>query len=661
MNAFTRAIKTIRQVGLLPVLQIGLYRFGLITGHYRRMTPPVAPERNLLKVHWLNSILSLADTQIPGFFYKDPDLKAACLKEAEYILTGKCHIFGCMPAEIFPTDAAYTHHWTEFEQKHISLPVEDIKFIWEPARLGWIFALGRAQAAGEIPSLGRKTWDLLQRFLQLNPVNCGPNWMNGQEVALRILALAFFHDVFRDCPDLPADWEQSLAQTLIDHARRIPPTLVYARSQQNNHLLVEAAGLYTAGVFLPDHPEARKWRNTGWKVFHQGLVDQIADDGTYAQYSTNYHRLMLQIALWVKVVSMRVGNDFPETSVKKLAAATNWLDGLIAPESGWVPNYGHNDGAYILPFTGQPFEDFQPVVTAAKEYFLSTTGLDQKDEMTLWFDWLTGRSGEHTLRSIDQIPIPPVRSYRKVSEGSATIVLFTPELKRRPGQADLLQVALWKGGHPVVLDPGTYRYNAASPWDNALAGTRVHNTVSINEEDQMTRAGRFLWLDWPVMHWNSDKTAPNLMVASHNGYRRFSLTHEREVAMINEHVWRVFDRIEPTNDRSLVPVDIWIHWLLPALDWEIGQSSLTYGKTYTELKVLLTPLGGENRISECEYQVIKAGEMLYSSTGSDVPTGSIENLGWYSPTYGIKEPAVSYRVMIPKVTRLEFLTEFNVC
>jgi hypothetical protein len=44
--------------------------------------------------------------------------------------------------------------------------------------------------------------------------------------------------------------------------------------------------------------------------------------------------------------------------------------------------------------------------------------------------------------------------------------------------------------------PGTFRYTAPAPWDNSLARTLVHNTIELNHQDQMKRAGRFLWLDW---------------------------------------------------------------------------------------------------------------------------------------------------------------------
>ena len=82
------------------------------------------------------------------------------------------------------------------------------------------------------------------------------------------------------------------------HAARIIPTLVYARSQQNNHLLTEAAGLLTAGLALPDHPQASRWCALGWKWLNEGLRSQIDLYGEYAQHSTNYHRLMLQVVLW---------------------------------------------------------------------------------------------------------------------------------------------------------------------------------------------------------------------------------------------------------------------------------------------------------------------------------------------------------------------------
>ncbi len=660
MNRLVRGYKTICQVGLVPVLQVGLYRLGLLSGHYRRVTKPGCAPIKSDEARWLINSPSLENSGLSDFYKKNPKLETDCRKKAESILQGTCLIFGDQPAVVLNEKLDVSHHWTDYESKKVPLPVEDIKFIWEPARLGWVFELGRWAAFGKDELLGMRSWGLMGKFIQANPVNCGPNWMNGQEIALRILAMAFFHEVFRADPHLPENWEQILAQSVIDHARRIPPTLVYARSQNNNHLLVEAAGLYTAGVILPAYHESDRWRKIGWQIFHQALQDQIEDDGTYAQYSTNYHRLLLQSALWMKAIATRNNENFPVESHQKLAAATNWLSGLMVSETGRVPNYGHNDGAYIIPLTGKPYDDYRPVVSASQHFFFPasiTNPAEDENEMTLWFRWLAAGKMENPQFSPS---ISPVRSYQKLQKGKLSAILFAPSIQRRPGQADLLSLDIRSKGIPVVLDAGTYRYNAAPPWDNALASTRVHNTISLNENDQMLRMGRFLWLDWPEVKWEGNGSNTGQMAASHNGYRRLGVVHKRTVSMDNEKVCRVVDEVspeKPTGWHQLL--DVYVHWLLPDIDWMMTPTGLMSKKTAWQINFQTIPQD-DGDSPQVEYQLIRAGQLIYSSKGGDVPAEDLINLGWYSPTYGMKVPAISYRIILRDRMSIQCQTEFVV-
>ena len=59
-----------------------------------------------------------------------------------------------------------------------------------------------------------------------------------------------------------------LYRSIADHADRIPPTLSYSRAQNNNHLVSEAVGLYTAGALLQQHPRSHKWKRIGLKYFN---------------------------------------------------------------------------------------------------------------------------------------------------------------------------------------------------------------------------------------------------------------------------------------------------------------------------------------------------------------------------------------------------------
>jgi len=86
----------------------------------------------------------------------------------------------------------------------------------------------------------------LEQFLAANPPYLGLNWVSAQEAALRLLALSFAWQVFADSANSHAGRVGLLARSIAFHAARIPPTLPYSRSQNNNHLLSEAVGLYTA-------------------------------------------------------------------------------------------------------------------------------------------------------------------------------------------------------------------------------------------------------------------------------------------------------------------------------------------------------------------------------------------------------------------------------
>jgi hypothetical protein len=94
-----------------------------------------------------------------------------------------------------------------------------------------------------------------------------------------------------------------LNETLAMHAARIPLTWPYAHAQDNNHLLSEAAGLVTAALALPGHPQSSRWSRLGWSWFNRAVLSQFDEDGAYTQHSANYHRLALHLALWLDASS----------------------------------------------------------------------------------------------------------------------------------------------------------------------------------------------------------------------------------------------------------------------------------------------------------------------------------------------------------------------
>jgi hypothetical protein len=607
-------LKAVRELGWIPISLFALYRVGLRIGYFRWKTPPPPPFSGRFESVFEGSPPDKSRLhQAIG-----PHVDQA-LAEADLVLGGQIRLFGGPLAPLDFSLSGPLQHWSAHETPQVN--GRDVKYTWEPARFGWVFTLARAYQLTGDPAYPAAFQRYLEAFLENNPPYLGPNWANGQEVALRLMALAFAGWVFPET--------SRLADVVHTHARRIPPTLVYARAQNNNHLLSEAAGLMTAAAALPGHPDAARWQELGWHWFHRGLAAQIDPDGTYMQQSVNYHRLMLQLALWVNRLAEKSGRPFPEKSRARLAAAVRWLAALQDPTTGRVPNLGANDGAYILPFTDGGYSDYRPVLQAASKAFLGEKALEPGswDEMGLWLH-PADRPGN---------PISPREegpATLQHPEHASWVYLRAARFHHRPGHADQLHLDIWWKGWNLASDPGTYLYNAAAPWENALTHARVHNTVTVNGQDQMQKAGRFLYVDRAQARLTA-RSAVRLS-AEHDGYRRLGVVHHRQVAA-RQDGWEVTDELRPFSGGGRTQVyHLRLHWLLP--DWNYRLSGNTLEIESPAGWVAVTVDAGPGAVLECT--LARAGERL-AGAGVCEPVD-----GWYSPTYGVKEAALSFAVTL---------------
>ncbi len=276
------------------------------------------------------------------------DGKSALINEADEIMDGKFRMFGSEPVPLQLTFNELLHHWTDYETGKAPLPItrypfSDIKFVWEPARFGWAFTLGRAYHITQDEKYVEAFWNYFETFTDGNPPYFGPHWMNGQEVAIRLMALVWCANVF--AKTLNEKRNAQLITCIAHHAARIPPTLIYARSQNNNHLITESAALFTAGVAL-DQP---RWRELGWLWLNQALRTQISSYGEYIQHSTNYHRLMMQAALWVDMILRERHQRWSPLTLEALTRASHWMFSMIDPASGQTPKSGCERWSFDLP------------------------------------------------------------------------------------------------------------------------------------------------------------------------------------------------------------------------------------------------------------------------------------------------------------------------
>lgn len=649
VSSLITAIKATRQLGFTQVALNALYHLGLASGHYRRSIHRPEPIKGLR----IKPILPLPPVENLRAVLGENG-EADLMAEAGEIASGRFRQFGAEPVELQLTPESPLADWTLHESGKIALPpgLEDIKLIWEPARFGWAFTLGRAYHLTANEGYSRAFWNFFDTFLQGNPPYQGPNWTSGQEAGLRLMASSWAATAFADSAHSTPARLEALANAIATHAARIPGTLVYARSQNNNHLLTEAAALYTAALALPDHPEAAGWLAVGKKWLRWCFTHQIDETGEYVQHSMNYQRLMLQTALWVRAitraeeVSMQEG-PFDEVARQKLALATQWLLDRLDPQSGQVPNLGANDGALIFPLSSSKFGDFRPTAQAAARAFLDgALPAGPWDEASLWFG-LTPAEGTLLARTEGHGILQAEHSWA---------TLRAVQYHSRPSHADQLHCDLWWRGLNIALDPGTYRYNAAPPWDNRLTSTLVHNTVSVNNQEQMTRAGRFLYLDWAEASFvepaGRPGESPRCVTAQTSAYARLGVRHQRSLSVTSEEHWRVEDQLSrlPSSGPK-TELTYRLHWLLPDWEWKLETHEtglkLQIKSPHGWVSLAISTNRGAGKVS-----LLRAGELIFGA-------GLISPIfGWYSPTYNIKKPALSLAVEVKSALDVNILSEF---
>jgi hypothetical protein len=651
------------QLGVQPVALNALYRLGLATGHYRRVEK-IEPRLE-------NRILC------PLFVFPTPEAllavlgdegKAALFSEADEIVAGQVRFFG---GQSFPLRLDFSeplYHWTEYET-HPSLlsalysPLPDIKFIWEPARFGWVFCLGRAYHLSREEKYAQTFWQNFEIFTTGNPCYQGPNWISGQEVALRLMAFVWAAQIFDGSSSSTPDRKAELAHSVAVHASRIIPTLIYARSQQNNHLLTEAAGLLTAGLALPGHPQASNWCGLGWKWLNEGLHSQIDSYGEYAQHSTNYHRLMLLLVLWVN--QLIHGNElnqyyqWPRQTKEAIVRSIHWLLSILDSDSGQTPNLGANDGAYLFPLTVCPFTDHRPVLyTLARAFLDYDLPRGPWDEQALWF--------HVPLEDRKYVQLPRYLGDQIYGKDSWAY-LRTAQFTSRPSHADQLHVDLWWRSLNVAQDAGTYLYNADPPWDNSLVAAQIHNTVTVNGHDQFTRAGRFLYLDWFNAYrrgiLEADPAILQRTRGRHWGYWRMGVRHARTVTAFADGHWQVRDEMLPLRmpwDKR--PITYRLHWLLPDWQWQANLQESVFEihlkSPYGQVTLAVRD-GSRMMNNESWITLVQAGEMVFNA-GSDgsKPQPETTIRGWVSPTYGVKVPALSLAIESKSPIDVQFTSEF---
>lgn len=643
MNKLQKLWYSCKEIGIPQLADYAAYLVQKKTGSLTRKTPlggfsiDFDPKEVELKIPF-----DPFNPKLLELIEKD---RAPVINSADEILSGWYHPFGGEKAPLtFATGMETPRHWSSVGDQ---VNGRDIKWLWEPARFSWAFDLAKAWLITKDDRFVVLFWQKFLEFISLNPVNSAPNWTSAQECALRVMAWLMVYQVFKESPATTAEHTSQLTTAIWQHAARIPSTLGYARSQNNNHLLSEALGLVIAGsIFSTKSSLASGWMNLGQKEFNRALLNQVEADGTYAQHSTNYHRLMLQLSLVYFGYAKQYKIELPQEVANRLAAAVRWIGAQLDEKNGRLPNLGHNDGSLLLPMGAAEFRDYRPTLQAAAIAILGQPCLPSGpwDELSLWLGLPVNDNVMETRSSTS----PAVHA---ISSSTKTASLRGVTFHGRPAHADQLHLELWWDGLNIAQDAGTFSYNDAPPWQNPFSSTLVHNTLSIDDHDQMERASKFLWLRQAQAKWHA-APSNDILMASHDGYRRVGVIHQRIVTFVDAQQLEVVDHVNFIRKTDMRQVTL--HWLLADWQYQLDDNtlSLSAGDRQIRLSFHATLKDDASMISSLDVSLIRGGETL---------TGKRKNpiLGWASDTYGEKHPALSLSLQYQNNTDLQIVTRFE--
>lgn len=476
---------------------------------------------------------------------------------------------------------------SDFEQGY-----GDIKLIWEASRMNWAPLFAVKAKMGQADFIVRlNTW--IADWCEKNKPYFGPNWKCGQEAAIRVINLAITA-LLLETTHAP---QPSLIQFIEMHLDRISQTLTYALAQNNNHGISEAAALYMGGSWLAvlGRKQGKIWHKRGRRWLENRAKRLILSDGSFSQYSVNYHRLILDTysvtELW------RTRFQLPEFSphlVQKIKNASCWLATVTDKNHGDAPNLGANDGAYLLQIGDVDFRDYRPSVQLAMVLFSGSMAYHGEG---IWNTYLN----HFNLRLPDKIILKEKShlfdqgGFAVLKKENATVLFRYPRFKFRPAQSDIFHIDLWHDGENLLRDAGTYSYQTENESSNYFSSSVAHNTIQFDDLEPMPRLSRFLFGGWlktkKITHLieNSATVEFSAEYQTNHGAR-----HERTI-FLNNNFLIVSDKVAGKFRKAI------LRWRLQPGVWTIQGLKLNCNKqqlsvfSTTEVKRVEIMPGWESR------------------------------------------------------------------
>lgn len=447
-------------------------------------------------------------------------------------------------------------HWLEVND--YSAEAGDIKYVWEKSRFSYFYTIIRYDYHFEEDCA---EWIFLEidSWIAANPINSGPNYKCSQEISLRLLNWLFALYYYKNSPALTEGRFDRIMHYCYWQLHHVRHNINFSRiAVRNNHAITETMMLYLGGIFFPFFPEAKKWSEEGLKWLEEEVAYQVYEDGTFLQFSHNYHRVLVQLLTWALYLSDLNGKKLSDTFISRAQKTVDYLYQCQIEENGHLPNYGANDGALFFPLNDCEYRDYRPQLNALAYYF-NKTDLYEKGDWTEDRYWYTA-SEKLADSKVNFFKFQknknstfPKGGYFVHRDTESLTFIRCGNHQDRPSHADNLHLDIWVGGKNIVRDAGTFKYNTTPELLSFFVGTKGHNTIMLGEHDQMKKGARFIWLNWTQANFAKlfDKKEATIFEGEIQAFQHLAknISHQRRWKKNHTKLeWEIIDSVQHELD-----------------------------------------------------------------------------------------------------------------
>ena len=396
-------------------------------------------------------------------------------------------------------------------------------------------------------------------FIIQNPPRFGIQWLVTMDVGIRLFNIVVAYSIARSHSlNFHIEFEQILANSIIDHCNHIYNNLEWSSGMRGNHYLANLTGLLAGAMVLPDTiPQKAQWIEFASNQLLHELLFQFQSDGSNFEDSTCYHRLSAEIMMFGIALVLFAPKHYMNLStslINKIAtikeqnnkyyhriiALHNFSSSILFDDSALtLVQIGDDDSGQLCKL--EPQIDIQSSKSALSSYqllqvFKGFIGISD----SIVSKWILELVSPLNFKQ-SSLQIPKIQTFSdfglyRINQKNAIIFFHCNETLGQLGKGghthnDVLSVLLSVNGKRILVDPGTFTYTPYPEVRNTFRSTNYHNTLSVEGKEQnilFEGVGHNLF--W-LRHSAKAKmlySDENLVVMEHYG---FGKPHRREVQM----------------------------------------------------------------------------------------------------------------------------------